>query len=56
MNPTLNSIVDVMMNKTISFPEIKQSTSFGTAKQYNAIVNHIITRWFGVKPGFLKDL
>ena len=43
------------MNKTNSFPEIKQNTSFGTAKQYNAIVDYITARQFGVNSDFLTD-
>ena len=43
----------LLRHKTNSFPEIKQIASFGTAKQYNAIVNYIISWRFAVKRGFL---
>ena len=49
------SIVDVLMNKANSFPKVKQNASLGTSKQYNAIVNYIISRKFGVKAGCLTD-
>ena len=51
----LNCIVDVLMNKTNSFPEIKQNASFGAAKQYNTIVNYVIVQRFCVNAGFLTD-
>ena len=43
------------MNKANSFPKVKQNASLGTSKQYNAIVNYIISRKFGVKAGCLTD-
>ena len=49
------SIVDVLMNKAISFPKVKQNACLGTSKQYNAIVNYIISRKFGVKADCLTD-
>ena len=52
---TSKSIVDVLMNKANSFPEVKQNASLGASKQYNAIVNYIISRQFGVKAGCLTD-
>ena len=52
---TSKSIVDVLMNKVNSFPKVKQNASLGTSKQYNAIVNYIISRKFGVKAGCLTD-
>ena len=52
---TSKSIVDVLMNKANSFPKVKQNASLETRKQYNAIVNYIISRKFGVKAGCLTD-
>ena len=52
---TSRSIVNVLMNKTNSFPKVKQNASLGTSKQYNAIVNYIISRKFGIKAGCLTD-
>ena len=52
---TSRSIVNVLMNKTNSFPKVKQDASLGTSKQYNAIVNYIISRKFGIKAGCLTD-
>ena len=43
------------MNKANSFPKGKQNACLGTSKQYNAIVNYIISRKFGVKAGCLTD-
>ena len=44
------------MNKANSFPKVKQNASLGTSKQYNAIVNYIISRKFGVKAGCLTTM
>ena len=52
---TSKSIVDVLMNKANSFPKVKQNASLGASKQYNAIVNYIISCKFGVKAGCLTD-
>ena len=43
------------MNKKNSFPKFKQNASLGTARQYNAIVNYMITKKFGVKAAYITD-
>ena len=52
---TSKSIFGVLMNKVNSFPKVKQNASLRTSKQYNTIVNCIISRKFGVKAGCLTD-
>ena len=52
---TSKSIFGVLMNKMNSFPKVKQNASLRTSKQYNTIVNFIISRKFGVKAGCLTD-
>ena len=62
-NPTPSkSISNVLMNKKTSFPRFKENATLGTARQYNAIVNYIITKKIGVKTAnitghetFVKD-
>ena len=49
------SISDFLMNKKNSFPKFKQNASLGTARQYNAIVNYMITKKFGVKAAYITD-
>ena len=49
------SVFDVLMNKKESFPKLKENASLGPAKQYNAIVNFIIRRKYGVKASSLTD-
>ena len=43
------------MNKKNSFPKFKQNATLGTAQQYNAIVNYMITKKFGVKAAYITD-
>ena len=44
-NPTRSkNISNVLMNKKTSFPRFKENATLGTARQYNAIVNYIITK------------
>ena len=43
------------MNKKISFPKFKQNATLGTARQYNAIANHMITKKTGVKAPYITD-
>ena len=43
------SISNVLMNKKDSFPKFKQNATLATARQYNANVNYMITKKFGVK-------
>ena len=43
------------MNRKVSYPQLKQSTSLGPAKQYNAIVNFILRQKYGVKASSITD-
>ena len=40
--PPQRFITNVLLNRKVSYPQLKQSTSLGHAKQYNAIVNFIL--------------
>ena len=50
------SISDVLMNnKKNGFPKFKQNVTLGKARQYNTIVNYMITEKFGVKAAYITD-
>ena len=38
------SISDILMNEKNSFPKFKQNATLGTARQYNAILNYMMTK------------
>ena len=44
-----------MNNNKKSLPKFKQNATLGAARQYNAVVNYMITKIFGVKAAYITD-
>ena len=53
--PTCESIVDVLMKRKNTFPPFKPKTTKGPAKQYNAIVEFIGEKKFGIQGGHFAE-